>query len=334
MATRVRKYRSSVGYHGCPHSIKRDRRERSRCPRASVIPKAMAWMALGGFLLVSMNALMRLMTLEMNSLQAQFLRYLFGLAVMLPLLMRDGVAAYRPANMRGQWWRGAVHISALSLFFIALPHVPLADMTAILFTSPIFTLLGAAIFLREKVTGARWLAALLGFAGVIIVVWPHLSGGPVGDQGAVAGIWTLVMLASSPLFAASFLITKSLTRQDSPSVIVMWQNITVTAIALPLALPFWSTPSGAQWGVFLVCGLLGSAAHWCMTRAFSLADISATQPMRFLDLIWSALFGFVLFSDLPTAFTLVGGSVIVASTVWIARREALERAVARKDAGT
>jgi drug/metabolite transporter (DMT)-like permease len=301
-------------------------------PSASVIPKAMAWMALGGFLLVSMNALMRLMTLEMNSLQAQFLRYLFGLAVMLPLLMRDGFAAYRPANMRGQWWRGAVHISALSLFFIALPHVPLADMTAILFTSPIFTLLGAAIFLREKVTGARWLAALLGFAGVIIVVWPHLSGGQTADQAGVAGIWTLVMLASSPLFAASFLITKSLTRQDSPSVIVMWQNITVTAIALPLALPFWSTPSGVQWGVFLACGLLGSAAHWCMTRAFSLADISATQPMRFLDLIWSALFGFVLFSDLPTAFTLVGGSVIVASTVWIARREAMERAAARRDA--
>lgn len=308
----------------------------AQAPRASVIPKAMAWMALGGFLLVFMNALMRLMTLEMNSLQAQFLRYVFGLVVMLPLLMRDGLAAYRPANMKGQWWRGAVHISALSLFFIALPHVPLADMTAILFTSPIFTLLGAAIFLREKVTAARWLAALVGFAGVIIVVWPHLAEGARAGAGAAgaggAGVWTLVMLAASPLFAASFLITKSLTRQDSPSVIVMWQNITVTVIALPLALPFWSAPTGMQWGVFAVCGLLGSAAHWCMTRAFSLADISATQPMRFLDLIWSALFGFVLFSDTPTAFTLVGGAVIVTSTVWIARREAMERALARQQA--
>ncbi len=280
-------------------------------------------MALGGFLLVAMNALMRLMTLEMNSLQAQFLRYVFGLAVMLPLLMRDGLAAYRPSNMAGQWWRGAVHISALSLFFIALPHVPLADMTAILFTSPIFTLLGAAFVLRETVTSARWMAALLGFAGVVIVVWPHLS-------GSGAGIWTLVMLAASPLFAASFLITKSLTRHDSPSVIVMWQNITVTIIALPLALPFWSSPTAVQWGVFLVCGFLGSAAHWCMTRAFSLADISATQPMRFLDLIWSALFGFMLFSETPTVSTLVGGAVIVASTVWIARREAAERALAAR----
>jgi drug/metabolite transporter (DMT)-like permease len=71
-----------------------------------------------------------------------------------------------------------------------------------------------------------------------------------------------------------------------------------------------------------------------MTRAFSLADISATQPMRFLDLIWSALFGFMLFSETPTASTLVGGAVIVASTVWIARREAAERALAARTRST
>ena len=98
---------------------------------AGVAVRAMAWMALGGFLLVAMNALMRKMTLEMDSLQAQFLRYFFGLAVMLPLLFRDGLAAYRPKNIRGQWWRGAAHTAALTLFFLALPHVPLAEMTAI-----------------------------------------------------------------------------------------------------------------------------------------------------------------------------------------------------------
>lgn len=282
----------------------------------------MAWMALGGFLLVFMNALMRVMTLEMDSFEAQFLRYLFGLVVMLPLLFRDGWQAYRPNNLKGQWWRGAVHAAALTLFFLALPHVPLADMTSILFTSPIFTLIGAAVVLREKVTAARWLAAAVGFLGVIVVVWPHLSG-----HGA--GIWTLVMLASSPFFAASFLITKSLTRTDSPNTIVMWQNITVTLFALPLALMHWTQPSLAQWGIFLVCGLLGSGAHLCMTRAFSLADISAVQPVRFLDLVWSATFGFILFGDHPTVSALIGGAIIVASTAWLARREAMERAAAR-----
>ncbi len=284
--------------------------------------RGMAWMALGGLLLVSMNALMKRMTTEMNPLQAQFLRYLFGLAVMLPWIVRAGWAAYRPKRLPGQLWRGACHWGALTLFFVALPHVPLADMTAMMFITPIFVLAGAALVLRERVTAARWVAAGVGFVGIAIVVWPHLGG------GGRAGAWSLVMLASSPLFAASFLINKALTRHDSASVIVAWQNLTVTLFALPLALPFWVAPSAWQWGAFLVCGLLGSAAHLCMTRAFALADISAMQPVRYLDLVWSAAIGAVFFADLPTAWTLSGAAVIVAANVWIARREALERRAA------
>jgi hypothetical protein len=89
-----------------------------------VVAVVAAAVAVGlGLLLVAMNALMRKMTLEMDSFEAQFLRYLFGLLVMMPLLFRDGLAAYRPRNMTGQWWRGAMHATALSLFFLALPHV-------------------------------------------------------------------------------------------------------------------------------------------------------------------------------------------------------------------
>jgi drug/metabolite transporter (DMT)-like permease len=290
-----------------------------RAARYGPIVRGMAWMALGGLLLVVMNALMKRMTAELSPLQAQFLRYLFGLAVMLPLVVRDGLAVYRPRSLRGQLWRGLVHTAGLTLFFIALPHVPLADMTAILFTSPIFVLAGAALLLRERVTAARWAAAAVGFAGVAVVVWPQLRAGE-------AGFWSLVMLASTPLFAASFLITKALTREDSPRVIVAWQNLTVTLFALPLALPFWQAPNAAQWLTFAACGLLGSLAHGAMTRAFSLGDISAMQPMRFLDLVWSSLLGLALFGDSPAATTLAGGAIIVASTIWIARREALERA--------
>jgi drug/metabolite transporter (DMT)-like permease len=274
----------------------------------------MAWMAAGGLALSTMNAIMRVMTQALDPLQAQFLRYLFGLLVMLPMLLRHGLAAYRPNRLPGQLWRGVVHAGALTLFFLALPHIPLADVTALMFTTPIFVLFGAALVLREQVTPARWLAALVGFAGAIIVVWPHLSG-----RGA--GLWSLVMLAASPLFAASFLINKALTRHDSAGVIVMWQNITVTVFALPLAIPGWQPPTPGQWATFVLCGLLGSVAHYCMTRAFTLGDISAMQPMRFLDLIWASLLGLAIFGDWPSATALLGGAVIVASTIWIARRE-------------
>jgi drug/metabolite transporter (DMT)-like permease len=290
--------------------------------RRAATLRGMAWMAIGGLLLVSMNALMKRMTAEMSPFQAQFLRYLFGLAVMLPLFVRSGLAAYRPKRLPGQLWRGVVHTISLTLFFVALPHVPLADMTAILFTSPIFVLAGAALVLGERVGPARWIAAAVGFAGVAIVVGPHLDGR--------AGLWHLVMLASTPFFAASFLISKALTRHDSPAVIVTWQNITVTLLTLPLALPFWQSPTATQWLAFLACGLLGSAAHWAMTRSLSLGDISAMQPVRFLDLVWSSMLGLLFFAEWPSWSALAGGAVIVASTIWIARRESVERAAARR----
>jgi drug/metabolite transporter (DMT)-like permease len=286
--------------------------------RAPQIVRAMVWMAVGGFMLCAMNGVMRIMTQQLDPLQSQFLRYVFGLLVMLPWVLRAGLRSYWPNNMIGQWARGVAHTAALALFFLALPHIPLADVTAIGFVTPIFVLVGAAIVLREKVSPARWLAAGVGFGGVLIVVAPHLSG-----HGA--GWWSLVMLAASPLFAASFLINKALTRRDTPETIVFWQNVSVMLLTLPLALPGWRDPTLVQWGTFLLCGVLGTLAHLCMTRAFSLGDISAMQPVRFLDLIWAALLGIALFGDMPSASALLGGAVIVASTMWIARREAARR---------
>jgi drug/metabolite transporter (DMT)-like permease len=238
----------------------------------------------------------------------------FGLVVMLPLVARYGPSAYRPKNIGGQFVRGGVHTAGLCLWFFALPHITIADTTAIGFTGPIFIMLGAAWFLGERMRWERWVAALLGLCGVLIVVAPKLTGG--------GGAYTLAMVASSPVFAASFLITKGLTRYERPAVIVVWQAISVTLLSLPMALLSWKTPTLAQWFSFALCGLLGSLGHYCLTRSFTIADISATQSIKFLDLIWASLFGWLVFADRPSRSTLIGGVVICASTLWIARREA------------
>ena len=191
---------------------------------------------------------------------------------MLPFIWRAGWAAYRPHAMAGQFWRGAVHTSALLLWFIAVPHVPLAEMTALGFTTPLFIMLGAMVFLGETMVPARWLAAAVGFAGVMVVVWPNLSGG--------GGPYNLLMLASAPLFSASFLITKALTRRDAPHVIVVWQSLTVALFSLPFALPHWEWPDATQWVLFALTGVFGTAGHICLTRAFRLADMSVVQPIN------------------------------------------------------
>jgi drug/metabolite transporter (DMT)-like permease len=274
----------------------------------------MLWMLASGLLFTGLNALLRTLAQQLDPFVAQFLRYAAGALVMLPFIWRAGLAAYRPKGLSGQLWRGAVHTAGLMLWFVAVPRVPLAEMTALGFTTPLFIMLGAILFLGERMVAARWIAALVGFAGVLVVVAPGLSGG--------GGPYGFVMLAASPLFAASFLITKALTRRDSPQVIVVWQAITVTLFSMPLALLAWTWPTPVQWALFLLTGVIGSAGHFCLTRAMSLADLSATQPVKFLELLWASVVGFAIWSDVPGPATLLGGAIIFASTTWIARREA------------
>lgn len=284
--------------------------------KAQRLPAAwqgMWWMALGGLMFSLLNTIARGIALEMDPFQTQFLRYLCGLLIMVPLVWRAGFKAYWPKDMKGQFWRGGVHTLGLMLWFIALPRIPLADMTAIGFTGPIFIMIGAGLFLGESMHRDRWIAALIGFAGVLVVVLPKLSGD--------GGWYHLVMLASAPVFAASFLITKALTRHENAGVIVLWQALTVTLLSLPLALPHWQNPSAWQWVGFFVAGFLGTTGHYCLTRAFAMADISATQSLRFLDLVWASIMGWLVFADVPRQSTWLGALVILMATVWIARRE-------------
>ena len=276
--------------------------------------RGMAWMMLSGLLFICLNTILRGLAMEMNALEVQTLRYVFGGLVIFPLVIGSGKRAWMPVSgVKGQMARGLVHASSLMVWFIALPHITLAETTAIGFTSPIFVMIGAVIFLHEKMIWDRWLAAALGFAGVLVVVGGGISGG--------SGYYSLIMLSSSPLLAGSYLITKALTKHDRAEVIVLWQSITVAGFTLPFALFAWIWPTPTEWLMLVVCGVLGSAGHYSLTRAFVVADISATQPAKFFDMVWSSAMGWLVFSDIPSRETLIGAAIILAVTTWLARRE-------------
>ncbi len=289
-------------------------RARQRASALDPTLRGLAWTAAAGLVFSLLNLLMRQLTLQMDSFQAQFLRYFCALLVMLPWLLRGGLAAWWPQQVGGQFSRGALHTAGLTLWFLALPQIPLADTTAIGFTTPIFIMVGAWLLFKEPMRWERWLASAIGFGGVLIVVGPAMSGS--------GGVYNLVMLASAPLFAASFLVTKALTRYESTGVILLWQAITISLFSLPAAWWVWRTPTALEWLAFAVCGLMGNLAHYCLTRSYRVADISSTQSIKFLDLVWAALLGWLAFGDVPSQSTLIGGVVICAATIWIARREA------------
>jgi len=285
-----------------------------RASRWPATLRGLLWATGAGLTFAMLNTLLRQLSMQIGAFETQFLRYAFGLVAMLPLILRAGVAAYRPKNILGQFTRGAVHTAGLLLWFAAISHITIADTTAIGFTGPIFIMLGAAWMFGERMRWERWVAALIGFGGVLIVLAPKLTGS--------GGLYALIMLSSSPVFALSFLITKSLTRYERPEVIVAWQAISVAMLSLPLAALHWTMPTAWQWLGFATCGALGSLSHYMLTRSFSVTDISATQSVKFLDLVWATILGWLVFGDMPSQSTLIGGAVICASTLWIAHREA------------
>ena len=286
------------------------------------VARGLLWTVAAGIVFSLLNALMRALTQQVDPLQSQFLRYFFGLLVLLPWVWAQGLAAYRPKAIGGQFIRGALHTIGLLLWFAALPRIPLADTTAIGFTTPLFIMVGAWLFFKESMQWERWLATALGFAGVLIVVGPSLS---LGGQGP--GLFHLVMLASAPVFAASFLVTKALTRYETAGTIVLCQAITISLMSLPMAVTVWQPVSAWQWAGFALCGVLGSLGHYCLTRSMAVAELSATQSVKFLELVWSALLGWALFTEVPTSTTMAGGLLISAATLWVAKRESRARAV-------
>jgi drug/metabolite transporter (DMT)-like permease len=286
---------------------------RRRMQRLDGNVRALLWSATSGLLFVVLNTMMRGLSIALDPFVTQFMRYLMGVLVMLPLMARSGIASFKPVNMLGNFTRGGVHTIGLLIWFTALSHISIAETTAIGFSTPIFIMLGAVLVFREPMRWERWVAAAIGFAGVLIVVAPKLTG--------TGGVYNLVMLASSPVYAASYLMTKALTRYERAAVIVVWQAISVTLFSLPLALLHWHTPSVPQMFLFVLCGLLGSAGHYCLTRSYVAADISASQSVKFLDLVWASAIGWLTFGDVPSESTLIGGLVIFGSTLWIARRE-------------
>jgi len=282
------------------------------------VVRGMLWMAATGFIFVVMNTIMKYLSHDLDPWLVGFLRYLLGAFVMIGPVLRlgTGTRAFWPKAPGLQFVRGCFHAAGMILWFAALPLVTLAELTAIGFSGPLFICLGAALFLNERMSGARWTAVLLGFAGVLLVVKPWAGGGFAGISTGM-----LLMLASAPVFAGSFLVAKALMRYDRAEVVVLWQHLWVSVLLVGFAVLYWENPNPAQWALLVLCGFLGAGGHYCMTRAFRVADISAVQPVKFLELVWAAILGVVVFGTTPATATVIGGVVILAATLLLARHE-------------
>ncbi|HAA35208.1 MAG TPA: EamA/RhaT family transporter [Gammaproteobacteria bacterium] len=269
-------------------------------------------MLLTGMLFVGVTVAVRYLGTSMNPVQAAFIRYCFGIVLILPLLSRAGVMSLDRHRLGFHALRGLVHGGGVILWFLAMSRIPISEVTALGFTTPIFVTLGAAAFLSERLKPYRVAAVLIGFIGALLILRPGLR---VIDIGALA------QLGAAPLFACSYLMAKSATRREASSMIVVLLSVFCTlTLALP-ALLVWRTPTLEELLLLGLTALLATSGHYCMTRALEAAEVSAVQPFTFLQLVWATILGLILFDETPDVWIWIGGAVIVGSATWMAQQE-------------
>ena len=269
-------------------------------------------MLLTGILFVGVTVAVRYLGTSMNPVQAAFIRYCFGIVLILPLLSRAGVMSLDRDRLGFHALRGLVHGGGVILWFLAMSRIPISEVTALGFTTPIFVTLGAAVFLSERLKPYRVAAVLIGFIGALLILRPGLR---VIDIGALA------QLGAAPLFACSYLMAKSATRREASSMIVVLLSVFCTlTLALP-ALLVWRTPTLDELLLLGLTALLATSGHYCMTRALEAAEVSAVQPFTFLQLVWATILGLILFDETPDVWIWIGGAVIVGSATWMAQQE-------------
>ena len=220
----------------------------------------------------------------------------------------------RTQRLSQQFVRATLSMAGFILLVVAQAKLTLAEVAALTFTAPLFATIGAAIFLHEIVRARRWVATFIGLAGVWIVLRPGFE---------IVDPLFVLPIAAAVFIAASNLMVKSLSRSDSPNAIVAWLAIFSVPLTLVPALFAWSWPGPAALGWIFLLGLAGVGAHMSLTRSLAAADASAVLPYDYSRLVVTAGIAFVAFGEVPPVWTWIGGAVIVAAVVYIARREAV-----------
>ena len=276
--------------------------------------KAAAWMAGWLTLMLVIAVAGREAARDVAVFQLMLMRSLIGLLLLWPLLHANGgLAAVRTQRLRDHAARNSVHYAAQYAWFVALTLIPLAQVVAIEFTMPIWTILLAAAFLGERITRWKLLAVALGLLGVGLVVRPHASGLNAGQ---------LVALAAALGFAVSVTLTKSLTRSDGALTIIFWMLVVQSLLGLLPALAVWRWPSAVGWGWIGVVAFCGTFSHYCMASALRHAEATVVVPMDYLRVPLTALAGWLIYAERLDLLTVLGTVLILGGNLANTRRAA------------
>ena len=274
--------------------------------------RGMTLMMIAAMLNMSMAAILKGLVQELPVFEVAFFRHLFGTII----LLRPGANPFRTQRFSLHCLRAVLNIVAILAYFTAVSLIPLAQVTALGFTSPLFASLFAVMVLGEVLRRSRVIGLLLGLAGAVIILRP-------GFQEISPG--AMLALGSALFWAGAMTCIKSLSRTESSVAVVFYAAVLQMPIAFALTLFVWVTPTLTQLGLMVIIAIIGTLAQLSITQAFRETDSTVVLPMDFTKLIWASLLGYLLFSELPDIWAWVGGAVVFSGVLWVGYSEARDR---------
>ncbi|WP_301919048.1 DMT family transporter [Albidovulum sp.] len=274
------------------------------------------WMLATGLAFVVVTGVVRHLGTDLPAAQSAFIRFLYGLVFLMPSLLsilRRGLPA-------GAWrlvlGRGVLHVVAVTLWFFAMARIPVAEVTAIGYLNPIVVTVGAALIFGERLAMRRIVAIAVALLGALVILRPGLRDVAPGH---------LAQLGAAVSFGLSYLIAKRLSADLPAGALVALLSLTVTLGLAPLALMAWVPPTLEHLAWLGLVAAFATFGHYAMARAFAAAPLTVTQPVTFLQLVWAALLGWVVFGEAVDPYVLLGGAMIIAAISYMTWREAKAR---------
>ena len=278
-------------------------------------------MVLATMAMVIQHSMVKQLAGELSILEIVFFRTVAALLFFMPWILRSGLAIFQTDKLGLHLLRAFFQSCSAFAFFLGLAIVPLATVTALHFTTPLFAVLIGIITLGERVSIRRWTAIAAGFVGTLIILRPN---------GGSLGYGELLVLGSAVAWAAAIIVIKILGRTDSSITITAYMYLLMTPITLITAVFDWRWPTGQQYLWLLGIGLTGALGHVFTAEALKRAPTHVVTPLDFFRLVWATLIGLLLFDEAADFYVWGGGAIVIASVSYIVLREHQVSAVRRR----
>ena len=290
---------------------------KSTLVRSSNNLKGIIFMLLTCVIVTTSAILIKTLGQELNTFQVVMLRCFFTLMITLTFNFHIGKPLFRTNRPKMMAYRSTLTFTVVVANFYAISHLPLIEVTALQFSKPLFLIVLAAVFIGERIRIFRTSATIVGFIGIIIILHPW-------DNAISGGLKFAHVAALIAAFSMSVLaiLSRIMTKDHNPITLVFYANAGTVLLCMIPALYFWTTPSLHQMLFIAGLGITTFCAQYCMIIAYKYAKVTVVTPFEYFRIIFAAIVGYFIFSEIPDTWTIWGGTLICASTLFIAYREA------------